>query len=84
MSTARSVESVSGHAPTVLSGGDRGRILAYLSILILLLGFGGPYLGLIDVPISFFLKNKLHLAAHQVAIFRLMSAIPLYLSFLFG
>ncbi|MGH7016706.1 MAG: hypothetical protein ACRED8_06425, partial [Caulobacteraceae bacterium] len=84
MSTARSVESVSGHAPTVLSGGDRGRILAYLSILILLLGFGGPYLGLIDVPISFFLKNKLHLAAHQVAIFRLMSAVPLYLSFIFG
>jgi hypothetical protein len=30
------------------------------------------------------LKNKLQLQAHEVADFRLMSAIPLYLSFVFG
>jgi Na+/melibiose symporter-like transporter len=62
----------------------RWRIFFYLSILILLLGFGAPFGGLIDVPISFFLKNKLHLQAHQVADFRLMAAIPLYLSIIFG
>jgi MFS family permease len=39
---------------------------------------------LIDIPISFFLKNRLHLEAHQVAHFRLVAAIPLYLSFVFG
>jgi len=71
-------------APAPLSSSVRSRILLYLAILILLLGFGAPYGGLIDVPVSFFLKNKLHLSAHQVADFRLASAIPLYLSFVFG
>jgi predicted MFS family arabinose efflux permease len=71
-------------APTTLSTGTRGRILIYLSVLILLLGFGSPSGGLIDVPVSFFLKNKLHLSAHQVAEFRLVAGIPLYLSVVFG
>jgi hypothetical protein len=62
----------------------RRRLLVYLSVIILLLGFGGPHLALIDVPISFFLKNKLHLKAHEIANFRLMTAVPLYLSFVFG
>jgi MFS family permease len=39
---------------------------------------------LIDIPVSFFLKNRLHLTAHEVANFRLVAAIPLYLSFVFG
>ena len=71
-------------APTTLTAGARGRILVYLSVLILLVGFGAPQGGLIDVPISFFLKNKLHLSAHQVANFRAIAGIPLYASFLFG
>ena len=62
----------------------RQTIFLYLGILIVLLAFGGPSGGLIDIPISFFLKNKLHLEAHQVANFRLAAAIPLYLSFVFG
>lgn len=62
----------------------RQRIFLYLGVLIVLLAFGSPYGGLIDIPISFFLKNKLHLEAHEVAIFRLVAAIPLYLSFVFG
>jgi hypothetical protein len=52
--------------------------------LIALLAFGSPFGGLIDIPISFFLKNRLHLTAHEVADFRLVSAIPLYLSCVFG
>jgi hypothetical protein len=71
-------------APTTLSAGTRVRILTYLSVLILLLGFGAPQGGLIDVPISFFLKNKLHLVASQIALFRLGAGVPLYLSFLCG
>jgi Na+/melibiose symporter-like transporter len=62
----------------------RRHIFLYLGILIVLLAFGGPSGGLIDIPISFFLKNRLHLEAHQVAHFRLIAAIPLYLSFVFG
>src|SRR5947209_2065629 len=37
-----------------------------------------------DIPVSFFLKNKLHLEASEVARFRLIVGIPLYLSFVFG
>jgi Na+/melibiose symporter-like transporter len=71
-------------APESLAPSVRRGIFLYLGILIVLLAFGGPSGGLIDIPISFFLKNRLHLEAHQVAHFRLIAAIPLYLSFVFG
>jgi MFS family permease len=71
-------------APTTLSYLVRQRIFLYLGVLIVLLAFGAPSGGLIDIPISFFLKNKLHLKAREVAEFRLVAAIPLYLSFIFG
>ena len=71
-------------APEPLSRPVRRSIVLYLGILIVLLAFGGPSGGLIDIPISFFLKNRLHLEAQQVAHFRLIAAIPLYLSFVFG
>ena len=61
-----------------------GDTLLYLGLLIVLLAFGSPSGGLIDIPISFLLKNRLHLEAHEVAHFRLITAIPLYLSFVFG
>jgi Na+/melibiose symporter-like transporter len=69
---------------TTLPHAVRQRIFLYLSVLIVLLAFGSPSGGLIDIPISFFLKNKLHLEAHELAGFRLVSAIPLYMSFVFG
>jgi len=62
----------------------RRKIFLYLGLLIVLLGFGSPSGGLIDIPITFLLKNKLHLEAHELAQFRLISAIPLYLSFVVG
>jgi len=71
-------------APIPLPHSVRQRIFLYLGILIVLLAFGAPSGGLMDIPISFFLKNKLHLKAHEVAGFRLVSAIPLYLSCVFG
>lgn len=71
-------------APTNLSSPVRQGIFLYLGILIVLLAFGGPSGGLIDIPISFFLKNKLQLKADEAANFRLMAAIPLYLSVVFG
>jgi MFS family permease len=69
---------------TSLPAAVRRRIFLYLGGLIVLLSFNNPIGGLMDVPISFFLKNRLHLSAPEVAIFRLVSGIPLYLSFLFG
>jgi hypothetical protein len=71
-------------APIDLSPTVRHSIFLYLGILIVLLAFGAPSGGLIDIPVSFFLKNRLHLTAHEVANFRLVAAIPLYLSFGFG
>src|ERR1700721_1493264 len=73
-----------GAAPSSLSTSARRIIFLYLGMLIVLLAFGGPSGGLIDIPISFLLKNRLHLEAHEVARFRLITAIPLYLSFVFG
>jgi hypothetical protein len=70
--------------PTILSPSIRHRIFIYLGFLIVLLAFGAPSGGLIEIPISFLLKNKLNLTAHELAEFRLLSAIPLYLSGLFG
>src|ERR1700730_16067559 len=71
-------------APTTLPSSARQKIFVYLGVLIFLLAFGSPAGGLIDIPVSFLLKNKLHLQAHEVATFRLVAAIPLYLSFVFG
>ena len=71
-------------ATTPLPASVRQRIFLYLGLLIVLLAFGAPFGGLIDIPTSFFLKNKLRLEAYEVAVFRLIAAIPLYLSFAFG
>jgi hypothetical protein len=60
------------------------RILIYLGALLVLLGFGSPAGGLIGLPISFLLKNKLHLQAHELAIFSLIAGAPACVSFLFG
>lgn len=71
-------------APVPLPNALRQRIFLYLGVLIVLLAFGSPHGGVIDIPITFFLKNRLHLTANEVAVFRLVAAIPLYLSFVFG
>jgi hypothetical protein len=71
-------------APSALPASERTRILIYLGMLLVLLGFGSPGGGLIGLPISFLLKNKLHLKAHEMAIFGLIAGAPSYVSFLFG
>jgi len=77
--TAAVADSRATLSPTL-----RWRISAYLSVLIFLLAFGSPAGGLIDIPLAFLLKNKLNLQAHELAGFRLVAAVPLYLSFVFG
>jgi hypothetical protein len=77
-------EPVIAAAPSTLPHAVRRRIFLYLGVLIVLLAFGSPSGGLIDIPISFFLKNRLHLEASELANFRLVAAIPLYLSCVFG
>jgi hypothetical protein len=64
-----------------LSGSERRRIGLYFAGLIVLLGFPE---NLMSIPTVFFLKNKLHLAAHDMAIFGLIAAIPIYCAMAFG
>ena len=67
--------------PGALSAADRRRIGLYFAGLIVLLGFPE---NLTTLPITFFLKNKLHLQAHQIAVFFLIAAIPVYCAIGFG
>lgn len=83
-STTTANESDSITAPGVLPPAVRRRILIYLGVLLVMLGFGSPGGGLIGLPISFMLKNKLHLRAHELAIFGLIAGVPSCVSFLFG
>jgi len=52
--------SVTAVTPSVLPHAVRHRIFLYLGGLVFLLAFGSPSVGLIDIPISFLLKNKLN------------------------
>jgi hypothetical protein len=70
--------------PADLGLGDRSRILIYLGALVFILAFGAPGSGLIGVPIFFFLKNRLHMGATQIALYGLVAAIPGYLAFVPG
>jgi MFS family permease len=70
--------------PLVLPGAQRGRLLGYAALLMLLASFAQPYGGLIGIPVVFFLKNKLHLTAPQLAMFNLWTGVPLYFAFAFG
>jgi hypothetical protein len=72
------------HSQADLTRSERTRVLTYLGVLTLLVGFGSPFGGLIAVPVSYFLKNKLHFSAIQVSEFQLVTAIPLYISALWG
>jgi MFS family permease len=69
-------------APLSLS--DRWRILLFGGGLLILVNFSGPMNGFIDVPVSFFLKNRMHLTANQLAVFKVWVGAPLFLSFVFG
>jgi MFS family permease len=52
--------------------------------LLLLINLAAPMHGLIGVPVAFFLKNRLHLTANQLAVFNLWTGAPLFAGFLFG
>lgn len=63
---------------------QRMAVLLSGGAVLVLLQFASPAVGLIGLPITFFLKNKLHLDAQAVANFNLFASIPLIFSFLIG
>ncbi len=55
--------------------------LAYFGWLTLFLYLATPTGYLVDIQVSYFLKNQLHATATQISAFRLVTAIPIYLGF---
>ena len=71
-------------AQTLTSSAERLRLFLFGGALLILINFADPSLGLINIPVSFFLKNRLHLQANQLAVFKLWVGVPLFLAFMFG
>lgn len=69
---------------TPLTAADRRKLMIYGGVALTLCQFAVPYEGLIGLPVVFFLKNRLHLSAHGVAVFNLIASIPLFMAFAFG
>jgi MFS family permease len=73
-----------GETPARISDADRLKLFLFGGGLMLLIYFADPAVGLTSIPVSFFLKNRLHLQAHELAVFKLWTGVPLFLSFVFG
>ena len=58
-------------------------IYVYFGALSLLVYIVAPEY-LLDIPTSYMLKNRLHAGAPEVSLFRLLTAIPIYVAFVFG
>lgn len=56
----------------------------YFGVLVFLIGLASPGGYLTDISTAFMLKNQLHLGPSSVALFRLMTALPGYIGFVFG
>src|ERR1700678_1851779 len=78
-------ENASG--PELPAGGDTPamqlEVLAYFSILNLAIGLGGP-LGIASIPITYFLKDTLHLSPVRLAVLLAIVSIPVCAGFAFG
>ena len=59
-------------------------IFLYFSPLTLLVYLVLPHGYLLDIATTYMLKDQLHATATEVSMFRLVTAIPVYLSFAFG
>jgi len=67
-----------------LAGRERRQAFLYGGSLLVLMNFSSPAGGMIDIPVSFFLKNRMHLESNQMAVFKLWIGVPLLLGFVFG
>lgn len=69
---------------TPVSAQRRWRILGYCGVIVVALNFITPVAGIHIIPLSFILKNRLHLSASALATFTLWVGLPAYFSFAFG
>jgi MFS family permease len=61
-----------------------GQTYLYFSGLTLLIYLASPANYLVDISTAYMLKNQLHAQPMEVSMFRVLTAIPLYFSFMFG
>jgi MFS family permease len=67
------------------TGSNNSRdVFLYFTPLTLLVYLVLPHGYLLDFATSYMLKDQLHASATQVSVFRLLTALPVYLSFVFG
>jgi MFS family permease len=59
-------------------------VFLFGGLLLSLINFANPAAGIIDIPVTFFLKNRMHLASHELAVFKLWIGTPLMVGFVFG
>ncbi len=72
-------------AVTAVAGSaDTRQVFFYFGPLTLLVYLVLPHGYLLDIATSFMLKDQLHATATQISVFRLLTAIPVYLSVVFG
>jgi len=72
---------------TELTAGQRAKpvqVFAYFAPLTLFVYLAAPNAYLIDIATAFMLKDRLHASANDVAMFRLLTGLPLYFAFVFG
>ena len=70
--------------PSARALSPTGQIYLYFAPLTLLVYLVLPDGYLLDIPTSYMLKNQLHATPMEVSSFRLLTAIPVYMGFLFG
>jgi MFS family permease len=70
--------------PVPLSDWRRRQAFLFGGCLLILMNFSSPAGGMIDIPVSFFLKNRMHLDANDLAVFKLWIGAPLFVGFVFG
>jgi len=63
---------------------SRRTVFAYFGILTFLIYVASPHAYLLDIATSYMLKNQLHATASQISLFRVLTAGPIYVSFVFG
>jgi MFS family permease len=79
------IEAVSlAEIPSRTGADDHLRLMLFGGGLLVLINFAAPMNGLMGIPVTFFLKNRLHLPSHALAIFNLWVGAPLFVSFAFG
>jgi len=80
-------ELVTGIKPveaTPLSRSRQTQVFLFGGLLLALINLANPAAGIIDIPVTFFLKNRMHMASNELAVFKLWIGTPLMVGFVFG